>query len=105
MARVLLRFRAVETVVDLDLAAVTERAERLNRWQAEVFDTRLSDAPYVSVVVTIDDVDDEAVEELRATFLDLQGMTPHVLRAIGDEVPLERADTALLETAGHSFPA
>ncbi len=105
MARVVLRFRAVETVADLDLAAVTEHAERLGRWQAEVFDTRLSDAPYVSVVVTIADVDDEAAEELRGTFLDLPGMTPYVLGAIGDEVPLERADTALLETAGRAFPA
>lgn len=105
MARVVLRFRAVETVADLDLTAVTERAEQLDRWQAEVFDTRLSDPPYVSVVLTIADVDDEAAEELRGMFLDLPGMAPYVLRAIGDEVSLEQADTALLETAERAFPA
>ncbi|MQA86728.1 MAG: hypothetical protein GEV03_19385 [Streptosporangiales bacterium] len=105
MARVVLRIRPAEVVADLDLAVVETRAGRLTGWRAEVHDTRLSDATYLSVVVTADEIDDAAAVELRDAFRALPRMAAYVVRAIGDEEPLERADAALLRTAAKAFPA
>ncbi|WP_433270658.1 hypothetical protein ACQPZF_10395 [Actinosynnema sp. CS-041913] len=104
MPRIILRFRPT-TLASLDLAAVQERAARLSRWQAEVVDTRLFDATFLSAVLTIATIDDAAVAELRAAFTDLPGTQAYVLRAIGDEHPLDQAGQQLLDTAGRAFPA
>lgn len=105
MARVILRFRPATTLAGLNLAAVQERAAQLSRWRAEVVDTRLSDATFISAVLTTTTVDAAAVAELHTAFADLPGMHPYVLRAIGDEHPLDQADQELLDTAGRAFPA
>jgi hypothetical protein len=104
MVRVVLHLRPTETVAGLELGVVEERATQLTAWRAEVQDTRLSDAPFLTVVVTGVEINDHAAAELRDAFRDLPTMTAYVVHAIGDERPLEQTDTDLLQTAAHAFP-
>ena len=99
MKRVVLRVRPAEVMDDLDLDLVRRRLERLAPWRAELRDTRLSDATYVTVVATIDAIDAAAAETLRRGLADLPRMRVMVWRGPGSETPLARIDAAALDEA------
>jgi hypothetical protein len=97
MRRILLRIRPAEVMDDLDLDLIRERAMRFPQGAAEVQDTRLSDAPYVSVIMTVPATNEELLAQLRTAFLDLPRMQIQVWRRLRVEVPLEKASVADLE--------
>ena len=99
MKRVVLRVRPAEVMDDLDLDLVRRRLERLAPWRAELRDTRLSDATYVTVVATIDVIDAAAAETLRRGLSDLPRMRVLVWRGPGSETPLARIDAVALNEA------
>ena len=102
MKPIVLRIRPAEIMEDLDLDVVRERATRLADWATDVQDTRLFDAPYVSVVVTMPAINFETAARLKAAFADLPRMRANVWQRIGAEVPLAAADLAVLEEASQS---
>lgn len=99
MRRIILRIRPAEVMDDLDIEAVRTRVNLLADWEAEVQDTRLSDAPYVTVVATTEMFDANAAEQLKKAFADMPRMQAQVWRRSKSEVPLDFADSSLLEEA------
>jgi hypothetical protein len=102
MPRIVLRVRPQEVMDDLDLDAVGERLNRLS-WDAELQDARLSDAPYVVVVVDLPETSDEALSRLQEAFGDLPRMRVGLFRSTDEETPLERADLAALREGAESL--
>jgi hypothetical protein len=103
MPRLVLRVRPLETMGDLDVGAVREHAARLEMWEAEVRDTRLSDAPFVTVVVAAPGLTPEALASLKAGFTQLPRVRVVVWLKEGVESPLETADLAALAQAAASY--
>jgi hypothetical protein len=89
---------------DLDLDTVGERVRRLEDWRAELHDTRLSDAPYVSITVDLPSIGEPEVARLKEAFSDLPHMRVSLWQR-GAEVPLQAADVSALEIAARSLPA
>jgi len=81
---------------DIDLDLIQERMKDLVDWQPELQDTRLSDAPYVTVIVLIPTIDAKAVMRLKAAFGHLRRMRIWLWQRIGVEVPLDAVDVAVL---------
>jgi hypothetical protein len=77
---------------DLDLDLVRDRMARLPDWRTELRDTRLSDAPYVTVVAEIPALHEQAFEQLRVAFSNLPRMRAMIWRRPGLEIPIEEAD-------------
>ena len=105
MKRVVLRVRPAEVMDDLNLDLIRRRLARLAPWRAELRDTRLTDAPYVTVVASIDAIDDAAADALRRGLADLPRMRVLLWRGPGAETPLAQADTAALAAAAERVPA
>ena len=99
MKRVVLRVRPAEVMDDLDLDLVRRRLAGLAPWRAELRDTRLSDATYLTVVATIDAIDATAADALQRGLSDLPRMRVLVWRGPGAETPLALADAAALNDA------
>lgn len=100
--RIVLVVRPQEVMDDLDLDLLRTRIDGLAGWQAEVQDSRLSDAPYVIVVASprSAEVDTAAVRELQQAFGDLPRMSVRLWQGVGDEASLDRIDpTRLAEVA------
>ncbi|WP_433727405.1 hypothetical protein ACQP2Y_12315 [Actinoplanes sp. CA-051413] len=104
MARIVVRLRPTETVGELDVDAVAARVADLTRWRAEVVDTRLSDAPYLTVVATTEDIDDAAAAELRDALREPVAARAYLVSAVGREQPLEGAGTEDLRAAACATP-
>jgi hypothetical protein len=92
MIELIIRIRPLETMDDLDIDEVRQRAAGLQAWEAELHDSRLGDAPFVTVVARTGVPDREAVRELKAAFARLPRMTALVWRSPRDEQPLEALD-------------
>lgn len=99
MKQVVLRVRPAEVMEDLNLDLVRRRFARLAPWRAELRDTRLSDATYVTVVATIDVIDAAAADALQRGLADLPRMRVVVWRGPGSETPLALVDAAALNDA------
>jgi len=99
MTRIVIRIRPAEVMDDLDLDIVRERAALLREWQAEVKDSRLGDAPYVTVVATTPVVTAERIAELKGALGELPRMRALVWLSPTDEVPLDVANAATFQVA------
>ena len=84
---------------DLDLDLVRARAELLIDWDAELQDTRFSDAPYVTVVLRMPKIDAEVLHRLKATFAGLGRMRALLWQSQGVEIPLAAAKLVNLKRA------
>ena len=96
MPRIVLRVRPAEVMDDLRLALIQERARRLPDWDIEVHDTRLSDAPYISIAARMPAITEETVARLKAAFADLPGMRVLLWQRVGVERSLQDVDPAIL---------
>jgi hypothetical protein len=99
MPRLIIRIRPQEVMEDLDLAVVQQRAEGLAEWHAEVVDTRLSDAPYVALVLDVPCVDDHLENELRRALAELPRMRASLYRRGQSEASIGTVDQRMLESA------
>lgn len=104
MNRVVLRVRPAEVMEDLDLDTLGDRLHRLKDWRAQLHDTRLSDAPYVSITVDLPSIGGPEVARLKEALSGLPNMRVFLWQR-GAEVPLQAADVSALEIAAHSLPA
>jgi hypothetical protein len=91
MPEIVLRFRPLEVVTDLDPAILHARAAKLTGWQTRVVDSRLTDATFLTVVASIDKVDEPAEQRLKDAFSELPGMQAYVWQAPTHEIPLADA--------------
>ena len=103
MPRLVLRVRPEGLLTDLDLEQLRERLARLSGWASEVRDTRLSDAPYVTVVAETATLDEGAAAMLRAALADLEAMDVNVWLGIANERTLESCDLASLNAGAAAF--
>ncbi len=81
---------------DLDLDLIQKRVMHLKDWEIKVHDTRLSDAPYISVVVKIPVINIDTLNRLKEAFKDMPCMYAMVWIRAGVEVPLNLVDIAIL---------
>jgi hypothetical protein len=103
MHQILLRIRPAAVMEDLNLEIIRARAQRLTNWQADLQDTRLSDAPYVTVIAKIPQLDAAAVAELKRAFARLPRMRAQVWQRVGEETPLQRANLTVLTEASQTL--
>jgi hypothetical protein len=99
MGKIVLRIRPAEVMEDIDLAFIRNRMKHLAGWVSELQDTRLSDAPYISVVVQVTAIDAAALARLKATFAGLPKMRAQVVLSVGVELPLDAIEVDQLRTA------
>ena len=99
MLKLILRIRPVEVTDDLNLDLVQERACELVGVRAQVQDTRLYDAPYVSVIVNVQNADAKVLAQLRGAFGTLPRMRAMLWEMPGVEIPLVSAQLEDLERA------
>lgn len=104
MQQLILRIRPTTGMEDLDLDKIRARIQRLTTWQAELQDSRLSDAPYVSVIARIPQLDAAAMTELKRAFARLPHMSVLLWQRIGDETLLQTADLATVTQAARQYP-
>ncbi len=102
MKQIILRIRPAEVMDDLDIEVIQTRVALLTGWEVEVRDTRLSDAPYITVIVNPRTIDPEMAAQLKSAFAGLPRMCARVWRRSSSEVPLALADCDLLEKAAES---
>ena len=86
MPRFIIRIRPRVVVTDLDPEILRARARALVGWHVDVDDTRLTDAPFLTVVAERDEpLDAEAERALKDAFADLPGMIAYVWKGPGTE--------------------
>jgi hypothetical protein len=86
MPRIIIRVRPRVVVTDLDPDILRARARALDGWRVEVDDTRLTDAPFLTVVAEREEALDTAAERaLKDAFADLPGMIAYVWKGPGTE--------------------
>lgn len=105
MPSLVLRVRPKVSVTDVDLDDLRARLARLREWTADVRDTRLSDAPYVTVVAETTRLDEDAAAALRDVLLRVPRADVDLWLGIGTQRPLETCDLATLEAAAAAFEA
>ena len=98
MEKIILRIRPTETMDDLDLELIRQRIEPFEDWSAELHDTRLSDATYVTVTVEIPALDEKSLARLKTAFAGLPRMRAMLFRRVGVEIALETANAAKLHS-------
>ncbi len=86
-----MRIRPLEVIDDLDLDIVRARAERLTSWNVEVQDSRLSDAPYFTLILRLPEIGSGSLIQIKQAFADLGRMRAVLWSAKGKEVPLTKA--------------
>lgn len=99
MARIVLRIRPLEIMEDLQIDTIRERVSQLADLGAELQDTRLSDAPYVTVVADPPTIGDDTLARLQAAFAGLPRMRAWLWQGVGAETLLDEADLEVLERA------
>jgi hypothetical protein len=102
--RLLLHVWPAQVLEDLDLDLLTARAAALEGWQVELHDTRLSDAPYVTVVAEAADITSGELDRLQVAFADLPQMDARLWVGVGKEVSLASVDAALIREAAARTP-
>jgi hypothetical protein len=102
MRKIVLRVRPKEVMEELNLDLIRERSSLMDI-EMEVQDTRLSDAPYISVVAKIPTINEEVLARLKGAFRDMPRMQVNLWIRIGKEVALDTVDTAVLEKAASSL--
>ena len=103
MGKIVLRLRPAEVMEQINLDLIREAMRDLQDWEPELQDTRLSDAPYVSVIVKNPKIDARALGRLKSVFANLPGMRARVMLAVGEELPLEDVDLAGLTRAAAAW--
>lgn len=103
MHQILLRIRPTTVLEDLKLDLIRRRMQRLTNWQAELQDTRLSDAPYVSVIAQIPQLDAAAVDEIKRAFTRLPHMRVQIWQRVGEEIPLQSANLIIVTAAAQAL--
>jgi hypothetical protein len=99
MGKIVLRIRPAEVMEDIDLAFLRHRMKQLAGWESELQDTRLSDAPYVSVVMQVTAIDAAALARLKAAFAGLPKMRALIVLSVGVELPLDAIGVDQLRAA------
>lgn len=99
MRQLIVRVRPAEVMEDIDLDVIRERAARLRGWDVDVRDSRVSDAPFVTLVARTREITDAAAEEIRRELADLPRMRALVWRRHGNELELPTATSAVLQDA------
>ncbi len=103
MGKIVLRLRPAEVMEQINLDLIRDAMRDLQGWGPELQDTRLSDAPYVSVIVKIPEIDARALARLKNAFANLPGMHARIMLAIGEELPLDAVDLAGLTRAAAAW--
>lgn len=86
MIRLQIRIRPVHSLLDVDPPGIGERLRALPAVEGvEVFDDRASDAPFVTVLVTLASPSDSALRSLQESLLGLEKVLPCVVDEHGDE--------------------
>lgn len=65
----------------------------------EITDSRLADAPYVTITVKVQDIDNEILDRLKSNLCGLAHMNVKVWRRAGEELPLDEIDFIGLKDA------
>jgi hypothetical protein len=97
MHRIIVRIRPREVIEDIDLDAILARIKNFDA--AEIVDSRISDAPYVTVIVKTPTIDNKVLTELKSRLSNLQSMYAELIVGVGTELPIEDVDIAALENA------
>ena len=105
MATIVLRIRPIESMDDLDLSEIRDRLRRLSDLSPELDDTRLSDAPYVSLKLDLPLIDATLVQRLREALADLQGVVVQVWNGRPQPTRLTDATAETLENASKALAA
>jgi hypothetical protein len=100
--RIVLRIRAIESMADLDLGLVRQSVRALEDLDPEVRDTRLSDAPYVTVTLGLERPDEAMLHRLQEAFRDLPRVVVQLWAGAGRVVSLQSARPADLEAASRA---
>lgn len=103
-ARVIVRLRPSESISAIDLHAIQAQLREIVDFDPELVDSRLSDAPYVTIIVRIDATQGAALDRLKRALRGLPGLLPHLYMAPGKEIALDEADLASLELAARAVP-
>jgi hypothetical protein len=103
MGKIVVRFRPVEVMEQINLDLIRQAMGYVPDWETELQDTRLSDAPYVTVIVNIPEINQKALARLQGALANLPGMRAKVMLAIGEELPLEAVDLAGLARAAAAW--
>lgn len=98
-ARVIVRLRPMESISDLDLDAIQGRLEEIKDLHPELIDSRLSDAPYVTVIAQIDRTQALGLERLKRALRDMPGVATRLYIRPGKEIELEAADLSSIQSA------
>jgi len=105
MTAIVLRIRPIESMDDLDLSAIRDRMGRLSDLSPELDDTRLSDAPYVSLKLDLPLIDTALVQRLRDALSDLEGVVVQVWNGRPQPTRLSDANAEALESASQALAA
>lgn len=103
MNKIILRIRPEQSIEELDLNVIKQRAMMFKNGEARVHDSRISDAPYITVIVMISIIDDASMSQLKEIFTNLLHMHVNVLQEIGLEICLNEADVTIFKKAACSF--
>jgi hypothetical protein len=97
------RVRPLEVMDDLDLDLVQAKVGQLRNWEVEFQDTRLSDAPYVTLIMKLPEINLQVLTQLKTTFADFGRMRAQLWIEQGVEVPISTIQIADLERASQKF--
>lgn len=101
--KIILRVRPKEVMEDINLNIISEHTSQLGAdAETEIIDSRLTDAPYVTIIVKVLDVDNELLDQLKSNLSDLAGMNVKVWQRAGKEVPLDELDVTGLKEAAQT---
>jgi hypothetical protein len=104
MKKIILRARPKEVMEDINLDVILEHVSRLGQMaETEIIDSRLTDAPYITIIVKVLDVDNAVLDQLKSDLSDLAGMNVKVWRRGGKEVPLDEIDLSGLKEAAQTI--
>ena len=103
MNRILLRIRPLETMNDLNLELIQKRASSLADWSARVSDTRLSDAPYISMTIDLPEVSEDELVRLKEALLGMPRMPVYLWMGRKREMALDLVDVKALDEAARSL--
>ena len=102
--RFLIRLRPTGMLADLDPVATQARLAGLEGVDIAVQDSRATDAPYLTVVVAAETLDDALVARLKGVLAGLRGARACLWLGPVDEIAFDDADAAALERAARAVP-
>lgn len=87
MIKLQIRVKPKNSLLDIDIPLIEKRLTSLaDVEEVKIFDDRASDAPFITVVVTLVDSSKDALSSLRACLLHLPKMEPCIVDEHGEEI-------------------